>query len=123
MNETRKNEELDSRELLIERLKEQKEKNYRHYLEAGFEFGKSSAETLNFCEFKELEKSHLSALQNPNLRGWEPRIIQNSSIWQKWVCDEIQDLADEDFEFNYDAYLIGLLNGLIKVWDQIKDQI
>jgi hypothetical protein len=123
MNETRKNEESYGKETLIERLKEQKERNNQHYIQRGYENGKSSAKIMNLSEFKELVKSQSDYLQNPNLTGWESQVVQGSNVWDRWLCDEIQDLEEEDFKFNSDAFLTGWLRGVVEVWDQVKDQI
>lgn len=99
-----KRQESPSMNTLIERLKIEKQQHVAEWKEAGVEDGKKDALELSYEEFKGLEQNN--SIDDEDLLGW--------------IDDRhLQYTENPDRE----AYLDGWLQGVLSVWNEVKNSL
>lgn len=99
-----KREESPNMDTLIERLQIEKEQDTASWKEEGVIQGQKDALTLCYKEFKELES--------------EQSISKDLTDWIKENHFQYMDSSIDE-----DAYLEGWLEGVLSIWDKVKESL
>ncbi len=124
--------ELDLNQL-VERLKKEKEEienirkaneqrklsNYTTWKEKGSLEGESDTNALSFVDFLEIAKTVDSTRDIRN----DIRDVAITKLAEKFISSRILEYMEMDKLFNRNAYTDGWLEAVMKVWEQVKDQL
>jgi hypothetical protein len=119
MPEELKDKEIPEMEKLIERLRMEKAKEEKEWKEVGLRDGKEdAAKTLSYSEFKGIEKGY-GDLFRYDLTG----DAIDQAMGSEWLSEAVSKLADNDPSFDEIVYLTAWLEGVMEVWQQVKDKL
>jgi len=107
----------------IKRLRAEKRKYDECYEDVGYKEGYRDAHKLSYDELVELVEAHTVAKSEPSLDPWSPEIVYNLSLWEERLAEGVKDQEREDPRFSRDAFLYGWLQGVMALWDEVKDKI
>lgn len=118
---------------LVERLKKEKQEieniqkaneqrklsNYITWKEKGSLEGKSDTNALSFVDFLEISKTVDSTR---DIRS-DIKDVAITRLAEKFISSRILEYMEIDKLFNRNAYTDGWLEAVMKVWEQVKDQL
>jgi len=96
-------------EAIIERLKLEKQQYVERFRDQGYEEGYFDAQNMSYADLIEV------------IKGDEP--ISKTQLWQEWLGDKAKDIAEQDNEFDLDAWIQGWQEGIAAFWEEVKDQL
>ena len=107
----------------IKRLRAEKRKYDECYEDVGYQEGYRDAQRLSYDELVELVDAHTVAKSEPSLDPWSPDIVYNLNLWAERLEQNVKDQEREDPRFSRDAFVYGWLQGVMALWDKVKDKI
>ena len=108
---------------MIERLRMEKKASYaERFYDQGFKIGCNDAERMSYDDFIATEE--FASEKVAGVREIFVENFQSSQLYAEWMESLIkEDLSNQPGGFDAEAFCQGWIEGILSVWDKIKDKI
>jgi len=118
--EEMKNTDIPERDKMIAKLRKQKEELTESYRQEGIKAGIENARSgdMDYSDFVAIEEAGNA------LGAYEyPQQALDEAVFDDWLREPIDDAEKDDRTFSRDAYIRGWVEGVMEVWNEVKDEI